>query len=76
MKKIITAVPISNLGGKKMERFDINESSDNQFYFNLVARNNEIIATSEMYTTKQSCINGINSVKTNAPRAPIRDNTV
>ncbi|MCK4364914.1 MAG: YegP family protein [Thermoplasmatales archaeon] len=43
---------------------------------NLVARNNEIIATSEMYTTKQSCINGINSVKTNAPRAPIRDNTV
>ena len=59
-----------------MERFDINRSSDDQFYFNLVARNNEIIATSEMYTTKQNCINGINSVKTNAPRAPIQDNTV
>ena len=59
-----------------MERFDIKRSSDDQFYFNLVARNNEIIATSEMYTTKQNCINGINSVKENAPRAPIRDTTI
>ena len=37
--------------------------------------NNEIIATSEMYTTKQSCQNGIDSVKRNAPTARINDNT-
>jgi len=48
---------------------------DGQFYFTLKAENHEIIATSEMYTTKQNCQNGIDSVKTNAPTAEIVDTT-
>lgn len=33
------------------------------FYFNLKANNGEIIATSEMYETKQACKKGIAAVK-------------
>jgi len=58
------------------ERFEIKKSANGQFYFTLIAPNNEIIATSEMYTTKQNCQNGIESVKRNAPSADIQDKTV
>ena len=50
-----------------MGKFVIKKSSDNQYYFVLKAGNGEVILTSEMYTTKSSCENGISSVKTNAP---------
>ena len=46
--------------------FEIKRAKDGQFYFNLKARNGEIILTSEMYTTKASAQNGIASVMTNA----------
>ena len=48
-------------------KFVIKKSSDDQFYFNLWSANEEIVLKSEMYTTKQNCKNGIESVKTNAP---------
>ncbi|MVT11041.1 YegP family protein [Chitinophaga tropicalis] len=38
-----------------------------QFYFNLKAGNGEIILSSEGYTAKRSCENGIASVQKNAP---------
>lgn len=44
--------------------------------FNLKAGNGEIIATSEVYTTETACMNGIESVKKNAPLAAIEDQTV
>ncbi len=44
--------------------------------FNLKAGNGEIIATSEVYTTEDSCRKGIASVKKNAPIAEIEDQTV
>lgn len=62
-------------GGTIMKKFKIEKSTDEQYYFTLQADNNEIIATSEMYTTKQSCNNGIDSVKENASDAPVEDNT-
>ena len=62
-------------GGENIENFEIHKSDDGQFYFTLKAVNNEIIATSEMYTTKQNCQTGIESVKINAPNAEIVDTT-
>lgn len=44
--------------------------------FNLKAGNGEIIATSETYNSDAACRNGIESVKKNAPIAPIEDQTV
>ena len=46
--------------------FEIKRARDGQFYFNLKARNGQVILTSEMYTTKASAQHGIASVKTNA----------
>jgi len=46
--------------------FEITTRSDGQFMFNLKAGNHEVILTSEAYTTKAACMNGVESVKTNA----------
>ena len=46
--------------------FQIKTSSDNQYYFILVNHKNNVLLKSEMYTQKQSCHNGIESVKENA----------
>lgn len=41
------------------------------YHFVLKAGNGEIIATSETYQSKDSCKNGIESVKKNAPTAEV-----
>ena len=51
----------------KYPKFIIKKSSNDQFYFNLWSAQEEIVLSSEMYTAKQSCKNGIESVKANAP---------
>ncbi|MBQ9886729.1 MAG: YegP family protein [Lachnospiraceae bacterium] len=43
--------------------------------FNLKAGNGEVIATSEVYTTEAACRKGIASVQTNAPIAPVENQT-
>jgi len=42
-----------------------------KFRFRLKAANGEIIATSEAYASKDGCVNGIESVKKNAPIAKV-----
>ncbi|MCM5663585.1 YegP family protein [Galbibacter mesophilus] len=37
-----------------------------EYYFNLLAQNGQVILTSELYTSKSNCQNGIESVKNNA----------
>jgi uncharacterized protein len=54
-------------------RYDRKISADKKYYFNLKAANNEIIGTSEMYNSEVARENGIQSVKTNAPVAPVDD---
>ena len=44
--------------------------------FDLKATNGEVIATSEVYKTKISCLNGVKSVAKNAPVANVEDQTV
>ena len=46
------------------------------FKFDLKAGNGEIIATSEVYTSEQGCLNGIESVRKNAVDAKLEDQTV
>jgi len=59
----------------KHPKFVMFRGRDRQFYFHLTASNGETIAQSEGYTTKAACQNGIRSVKTNAPDAPVEDTT-
>ena len=57
-------------------KYSVKTANDNTFMFNLKAVNGEIIATSQTYTSKASCLNGIKSVKNNAPVASIEDQTL
>ena len=44
--------------------------------FNLVAANGRTIGSSENYSGEKACLNGIESVKKNAPAAALEDQTV
>lgn len=61
---------------KPLGKFVITKAADGRFMFNLKAANNYIIATSGMYTTLAACKTGIESVATNAPIAPVEDQTL
>lgn len=50
------------------KRFIPQRSSDGKFYFNLLAANGQVIATSEMYDTHAAMMKGIASVRKNAGR--------
>lgn len=43
------------------------------YHFNLVATNGRVIATSEHYETHRACLEGIESVRRNAPDAVLED---
>ena len=55
--------------------YAIRKSRDGQFYFYLRAANMEIIATSEMYTTKAAAERGVEAVRKNAPTPTVLDMT-
>ena len=49
-----------------MGKFVITLRKNGEFQFNLKATNGQVILTSEGYTTKAACLNGVDSVKKNA----------
>lgn len=55
----------------KNPKYEVYADKAGEFRFRLKAKNGEIIATSEGYKAKASCIKGIESVKNNAPDAEI-----
>ena len=52
-------------------KFEVYTDKAGEFRFRLKARNGEIIATGEGYKAKPSCLNGIESIKKNAPDAQV-----
>ena len=52
-------------------KFEVYKDKAGEFRFRLKARNGQIIATGEGYKAKASCMNGIESIKKNAPEAEI-----
>jgi uncharacterized protein YegP (UPF0339 family) len=57
------------------KRYERKEAKNGHFMFNLKAGNHEVIGTSQTYTSSEACDNGIASVKTNAPKAQVLDET-
>ena len=58
-------------------KFEIYKGKIGDFHWRLTHANGQVIASSgEGYTTKVNAINGLNSVKKNAPNATIEDKTV
>ena len=54
-----------------MGKFEVYQSINKEYRFRLKASNGQIIASGEGYSTKTACLNGIESVKKNAPTAEI-----
>jgi len=54
-------------------KFELFKDVRGEYRFRLKAGNGEIIATSEGYKSRAGAENGIESVKTNAPSAPVVD---
>jgi len=52
-------------------KFEIYKDKKGEFRFRLIASNGQVIATGQGYKAKKSCLNGIESVKKNAPAAEV-----
>jgi uncharacterized protein YegP (UPF0339 family) len=58
-----------------MAKFEIYKDKRGEFRWRLRADNNQVIASGEGYSSKAGCKNGIESVRKNAPKAKIEDQT-
>ena len=52
-------------------KFEVYQDKAGEFRFRLKAGNGEIIAVGEGYKAKASCLNGIESIRKNAPEAEV-----
>ena len=79
VKSVAKNAPVANVEDQTVEnfekakcpKFEMYVDKAGEFRFRLKATNGQVIATSEGYTAKASCLNGIESVKKNAPEAEI-----
>ena len=62
---------VENFEVLKHPKFEVYTDKAGEFRFRLKARNGQIIGVGEGYKKKASCLNGIESVKKNAPEAEL-----
>lgn len=75
-EKVGTSLPKNESNAKKTGRFEIKKAKDGRYVFNLYAPNHIIVATSQVYSSSSSAVNGIQSIMANAEKAPLEDNTL
>jgi len=56
-------------------KFVVKKGSTGKFRFNLVSTNGQVVATSEAYNSKASCMNGVKAVRSLAADAEVEDQT-
>ena len=76
VKKNAPAAPVEDQTKEGFEslkhpKFEVYADKKGEFRFRLKATNGQIIAAGEGYTTLKSCLNGVESVKKNAPDSEI-----
>lgn len=64
---------VENIEAAKCPKFEIYKDNAGEFRFRLKAKNGEPILASEGYKAKASCVNGIESVRKNAPEADVTE---
>ena len=62
---------VEGYAAEKHPKFEVYEDKAGEYRFRLKARNGEVIATSEGYKAKAGCLNGVESVRKNAPEAEL-----
>ena len=79
IESVMKNAPIANVEDQTVENFEVMKHPKFEMYqdkageyrFRLKATNGQIIAVSEGYVAKASCVNGIESVQKNAPDAEV-----
>lgn len=79
IQSVITNAPIAALEDQTEEQFEVQKHPKFEVYldkkgecrFRLKAKNGEIIAVSEGYTSKSSCLNGVESARKNVVDAAV-----
>ena len=56
---------------EKHPKFEVYEDKGGEYRFRLKATNGQVIAVGEGYKTLANCLNGVESVKKNAPEAEV-----
>ena len=64
---------VEGFAAVKHPKFEVYTDKAGEFRFRLKATNGQIVAVSEGYKAKASCVNGIESVKKNAVDAPVEE---
>ena len=54
-------------------RFVIRRSSNDQYYFNIVSDNGQVVATSETYRQKASAVQTVHAIRGRAANCPVVD---
>ena len=62
---------VEGFATEKNPKFEVYQDKAGEYRFRLKAANGEIIAKSQGYNAKASCLNGIESVQKNAPDAAV-----
>ena len=62
---------VEGFATEKNPKFEVYADKRGEFRFRLKAANGQIIAVGEGYKAKASCLNGIASIRKNAPEAPV-----
>ncbi|NLT14948.1 MAG: YegP family protein [Clostridiales bacterium] len=83
IESVKTNAPAANLEDQTAEgfnteknpKFEMYADKAGEFRFRLKAKNGQIIGVSEGYKAKASCLNGIESVRKNAPDAVVTEQT-
>lgn len=61
---------VEGYAAEKNPKFEVYQDKTGEYRFRLTATNGQVIAVSEGYKAKTSCMNGIESVKKNVVDAP------
>ena len=62
---------VEGFATEKNPKFEVYADKKGEFRFRLKATNGQIIATGEGYKAKASCLNGVESIRKNAPEAAV-----
>lgn len=81
IQSVITNAPIAAFEEQTAEEFEVQKNPKFEMYvdkrgefrFRLKAKNGQIIAVGEGYTTKKNCLNGIEGVRKNSVDAKIEE---
>ena len=51
---------------RSVKNFEVKQAKNGKYHFNLISKNKQIVGSSQMYTEKRGCNNGMSAVKKNA----------